>query len=190
MFKYAFFLASCMEIELRRLDPADIGSRTTTFQYESDHHYRVSVSERDGGWTVDIAREALDRPFRKKEYEQIVTPYKGASEIYGAFLGGEQVGFIQVEFQEWNRSLRVWDIDVLPGHRRKGAGRAMMDLAKRRALEMGARRIVLETQTSNGKAMAFYRAMGFTLAGLDVSNYFNDDIARNEVRLEMAFYLE
>lgn len=179
-----------MDLELRRLDPAEVGSRTSTFQYESDSHYRVAVAEREGGWTIEVERECLDSPFRKKEYEQIVTPYKGKSEIYGAFSGAEQIGFIQLEFQEWNRSLRVWDIDVLPGHRRRGAGRAMMDLAKLRALELGARRIILETQTSNSKAIAFYRAMGFTLAGLDLSNYHNDDIARKEVRLEMALYLE
>jgi ribosomal protein S18 acetylase RimI-like enzyme len=66
----------------------------------------------------------------------------------------------------------------------------LMDMCITRSRELGARRIILETQTSNLKAIAFYRAMGFELVGLDASNYHNDDIARNEVRLEMALHLD
>ncbi len=178
-----------MDIELRRLDPRDLKDRVISFRYESPGHYRVGIAETDDGWDISLRRESFDRPFNKDEQEKVITPYKGKSEIHGAFVGGKEAGIIQFEYQEYNGSLRVWDIDVAPEHRRKGVGRALIGLCKARAAEIGARRIVLETQTSNLKAIGFYRAMGFSLVGLDASHYTNLDVEKGEVRLEMAIHL-
>ena len=178
-----------MEIELRKLDPKKLTGRVNVFQYESPGHYKVSISEKEDGWTIGLKMENFPETFRKSEREKVVTHYKGDSEIHAAFVDGAEAGFIQFEYQEWCNSVRVWDIDILPEFRRSGIGRALMELCISRAKELDARRVILETQTSNLKAIAFYRAMGFELAGLDASNYHNDDIARNEVRLEMALYL-
>ncbi len=179
-----------MDIELRKLDPKELGSRENIFQYESPGHYKVRIMEIEDGWTIDLKREDFPEIFRKCERDKVITPYKGNSEIYGAFIDGKEAGLIQFEFQEWCNSVRVWDIDVLPEFRRKGARKALMEKCISRARELGARRIILETQSSNLKAIAFYRAMGFQLAGFDASCYFNDDITKNEVRLEMARYLD
>lgn len=45
----------------------------------------------------------------------------------------------------------------------------------------GLHRIVCETQTTNIPASRFYRALGFTVDGVDISMYSNDDIERGEV---------
>jgi ribosomal protein S18 acetylase RimI-like enzyme len=179
-----------MGIEVRKMNCKDLADRVNVFQYESNGHYRVSIREKNDGWTIELTRENFPEEFHKKEFEKIVTDYKGKSEIHFAFVDGKEAGFIQFEFQEWNQSVRVWDIDILPEFRRNGIGRMLMDMCITRSRELGARRIILETQTSNLKAIAFYRAMGFELVGLDASNYHNDDIARNEVRLEMALHLD
>ena len=179
-----------MEIELRKLGPKELADRENNFQYESDGYFRVRITENVDGWAIDMKREDFPEIFRKCEREKVITPYKGDSEIYGAFIGGKEAGLIQFEYQEWCNSVRVWDIDVLPEFRRKGVGKALMEHCISRARELGARRVILETQTSNLKAISFYRSMGFHLAGMDTSNYHNDDIARNEVRLEMARYLD
>jgi len=178
-----------MDIDIRRLDPEDLVEKAIVFQYDSPGHFRVSIAERDNGWTIDLTRQVFPEKFHKRETEQLVTKYKGSSEIYGAFVEGREAGLIQLEYQEWNRSVRVWDIDVALEFRRKGIGKALMDLCKARSLELGARRIVLETQTSNLRAIEFYKAMGFQLVGLDASNYSNDDVDKCEVRLEMSFLL-
>ncbi len=179
-----------MNIEIRKIDPEHLAGRVCVFQYESPGHYRVKITEKEDGWTIDLTRENFPETFHKREFEKIVTDYKGKSEIHFAYVDEKEAGFIQFEFQEWNQSARVWDIDVLPEFRRMGVGKALMELCISRSKELGARRIILETQTSNLKAIAFYRKMGFELAGFDASCYFNDDIARNEVRLEMARYLD
>ena len=45
--------------------------------------------------------------------------------------------------------------------------------------------IVLETQSCNKNAIAFYRKNGFEIIGFDLYAYSNDDQERHEVRLEM-----
>ena len=48
---------------------------------------------------------------------------------------------------------------------------------------------MLETQSCNAAAIAFYRSQGFTLNGFDRSCYGNDDVQRREVRLDLVFFL-
>ncbi len=54
------------------------------------------------------------------------------------------------------------------------------------AAKTGARMIVLETQTCNENAIAFYRRHGFEIIGFDMYSYSNDDPDRHEVRIEMG----
>ncbi len=188
MFKYSCIVRSNMNIELKRLDMASLQDREVMFQYESPGHYKVDIKETQDGWSISLKKENFPQPFQKRETELVITHYKGNSEIHGAFVEGREAGFIQFEHQAHNGSVRIWDIDVAPEFRRMGVGKALMDRCKARSGELGARRMVLETQTCNLKAIAFYRAMGFDLAGFDASFYQNNDIERGEVRLEMAFY--
>jgi ribosomal protein S18 acetylase RimI-like enzyme len=69
-------------------------------------------------------------------------------------------------------------------------GKALMNLAKQKAKEMGCRAMVLETQSCNENAIAFYRAQGFSFFGFDRSCYGNRDIENHEVRLEMGLYMD
>ena len=120
----------------------------------------------------------------------VIQPYKGNSEIYGAFIGKEEAGLIQIEYLPHNRSVRVWDLNVWPDFQQQGVGTALMEKCIIRAREMNARRVVLETQSDNPRAISFYKKMGFDLVGLDASHYHNDDIERGEVRLEMAYHFD
>ena len=46
--------------------------------------------------------------------------------------------------------------------------------------------IVLETQSCNESAIAFYRKNGFSIIGFDLYSYSNNDPERHEVRIEMG----
>lgn len=50
----------------------------------------------------------------------------------------------------------------------------------------GARMTVLETQTCNENAIAFYRRSGFEIIGFDLYLYSNEDPERHEVRIELG----
>lgn len=54
----------------------------------------------------------------------------------------------------------------------------------------GARMIVLETQSCNESAIAFYRKNGFSIIGFDLYAYSNNDPERHEVRIEMGKKLQ
>lgn len=49
-----------------------------------------------------------------------------------------------------------------------------------------ARMIVLEIQSCNENAIAFYRKNGFSIIGFDLYSYSNNDPERHEVRIEMG----
>ena len=61
-----------------------------------------------------------------------------------------------------------------------------MEAIEREAAASGARMIVLETQSCNEAAIAFYRKNGFSVIGFDLYAYSNTDPERHEVRIEMG----
>ena len=64
--------------------------------------------------------------------------------------------------------------------------RALMNTILQVAKESGARMVVLETQTCNENAIAFYRKNGFDIIGFDLFAYTNIDPERHEIRIEMG----
>jgi len=64
-----------------------------------------------------------------------------------------------------------------------------MDIAMKRARDEKRRAVMLETQSRNENAVAFYLTYGFSLIGFDACAYRNDDLARKEVRMEMGILL-
>ncbi|NUV70007.1 GNAT family N-acetyltransferase [Streptomyces sp. CAI-121] len=99
----------------------------------------------------------------------------GAKEGNPTFLAmapdGSLAGFVSVAYARWNRRLTVEDIEVAPGHRGRGVGRALMSRAEEFARERGAGHIWLEVTNINAPAIHAYRRMGFALCGLDTSLY-------------------
>lgn len=61
-----------------------------------------------------------------------------------------------------------------------------MDAITKAAKASGARMMVLETQSRNENAIAFYKKNGFELIGFDLYAYSNTDPERHEVRVEMG----
>lgn len=70
--------------------------------------------------------------------------------------------------------------------RGSSVGTVLLDAIQEAAAASGTRMIVLETQSCNENAIAFYRKNGFEMIGFDLYAYSNDDPERHEVRLEMG----
>ncbi len=62
----------------------------------------------------------------------------------------------------------------------------LMGAIQAAAESLSARMIVLETQSCNEAAIAFYRRNGFSIIGFDLYTYSNTDPERHEVRIEMG----
>ena len=61
-----------------------------------------------------------------------------------------------------------------------------MKTIERSAEAAGARMLILETQSCNENAIAFYKKNGFEIVGFDLYAYSNADPERHEVRVEMG----
>lgn len=55
----------------------------------------------------------------------------------------------------------LWNIAVIPAHRRRGIARALLSEACKGLAETGVRRLFLEVRESNRPAMELYRSLGF-----------------------------
>ena len=65
----------------------------------------------------------------------------------------------------------------------------IIPLPKEQAKRQGRRAIILETQSCNVGAIAFYRSQGFELIGYDACCYTNIDVERHEIRFDFGYFL-
>jgi streptothricin acetyltransferase len=159
--------------------------------YSSPSRYVVHKTEDPNRIVLTIELIELESPYIKrwayKDAEEMAR-YQGFAcqpQSIGAYDGGVLVGLTLCESRSWNRTLRIWEFHVAPAHRRHGIGRAMMQAVVQQAVAAGFRAIDLETQNTNVPAIAFYRAVGFELDGIDLSFYTNTDAVDGEV----AFFM-
>jgi ribosomal protein S18 acetylase RimI-like enzyme len=103
----------------------------------------------------------------------------------GAYLSDKLVGVAIAECRHWNKTLWVWEFHVHPEYHRRGIGWLMMEEMVDLAKEKGMRVVVCETQNTNVTAIRFYRAMGFTMDGVDLSYYSNEDYRNDAVAVFM-----
>ncbi|MEU5398125.1 GNAT family N-acetyltransferase [Streptomyces sp. NPDC005963] len=172
--------------------------------------YRVAESERDrsavlkgdfisktvfkvvgseGGFTIRPAR--LDPPVHKV-FPDGEPEDDEASEGRRRFvaLDGELVcGYVDTEYEPWNRRLIIADIEVAGPYRGRGIGRTLMSCAISWAQECGAGHVWLEVTNINAPAIRAYQRMGFTFCGLDTSLYSGTE-SEGETALFMSLFLD
>lgn len=106
---------------------------------------------------------------------------------FGAFENGRLTGFVEGAMESWNNRFRISNICVFEAAARgRGTGQALMDRIALTAAALGARMLILETQSCNERAIAFYKKNGFSIVGFDLYAYSNADPQRREVRVEMG----
>ncbi len=106
---------------------------------------------------------------------------------YGVFEDGELLGFVEGTIEKWNNRYRISNICVFDIEKRhSGVGTKLMKTILVEAKESGARMVVLETQTCNENAIAFYKRNGFEIIGFDLYSYSNEDPGKHEIRIEMG----
>ena len=106
---------------------------------------------------------------------------------FGVFEDGCLLGFAEGSPETWNRRFRISNLCVFDRARRnQGIGTVLMERITEDAKFSGARMIVLETQSCNENAIAFYKKNGFDIIGFDLYSYSNTDPERHEVRIEMG----
>jgi ribosomal protein S18 acetylase RimI-like enzyme len=95
--------------------------------------------------------------------------------VYLAMVGDSVVGFIYVQFYEWNRLAQIQGLAVEPGRQRQGIASQLVKSAERFAREKRARGIYVDTPTLNQKGRAFYEAAGYKY-GYEMPRYYEDNL--------------
>ncbi|MET9322272.1 GNAT family N-acetyltransferase [Streptomyces sp. NPDC003038] len=165
-------------ISYRLARPQDAGAiEALDGSFTTDSVFEVVAT--DAGFTLHEV--PVDPPVHKmfppEEHDEQVlggsagTGLQADARTYVALDGGRLCGFAAVGYSAWNRRLTIEDIEVSPGDRGRGIGRALMECAAAFARERGAEHLWLEVSSVNAPAVHAYRRLGFTLCGLDTTLY-------------------
>ena len=162
---------------------------------KSDSYYDFDIKPLDDkGCTITLTKKPSEKEIihTPEEYDYPDSLYQDhweKAEAYGVVgAGGEMLACIEVCPEEWSNRLMVTELWVSEGLRRKGVGKRLMDKAKEIAVNQKRRAVILETQSCNTKAIAFYLSQGFELIGFDTCCYTNNDIGRREVRINLGYF--
>ena len=161
------------------------------FHYISHNYFDIEISRSDDGFQISFLKKPYDTPFEKMpdDSDKLFQPWWDDIKAWGIEENGQLIAVIETAVEEWSNRLRVTELWIDDAHRRKGIGTALMDVALRRAKDENRRVLMLETQSRNEGAIAFYLAYGFSLIGFDACAYQNNDMRRKEVRMEMGILL-
>lgn len=162
--------------------------------YRTREYYDVAINRGREEFTIAIKKKKLEEPVTHtpEEYDfpdRLYDEYWKNACAWGVVEEGKLAAAIETCPLEFNR-LRVTELWVDEKYQKQGIGHALMELAKEQALIENRRAVILETQSCNTNAIAFYLHEGFTLIGFDSCCYRNNDIDRKEVRLELGWFPE
>ena len=170
-------------MEIRKLDPAVYAGRKFTARYRTNGYYAILPCE--SGFQMRYT--AFEAPVEKSFDDKFFGEWLDHPVAYGVFEGDRLVGYVEGAIEGWNNRYRISNICIFDfENRRRGLGQALMNTILREAESAKARMAVLETQTCNENAIAFYRRNGFEIIGFDLYSYSNDDPEKCEVRIEMG----
>ncbi|MFX0063294.1 MAG: GNAT family N-acetyltransferase [Candidatus Hermodarchaeota archaeon] len=167
-------------------------NKKVLFHYTSEYYYEINLVKKanNEGWIFDWTKKKFSTMFEKKTEGVLFEDYKVNAEYYIAIdERKEELGILVIAKQDWNNTLRIWDIYVMAKYQRKGIGTQLMNFAKERAKTWGCRALVVECQSSNYPAIQFYLKNGLDLTGFDLLSYSNEDVKKCEVRLEMTIII-
>lgn len=167
-------------------------------KYTTEEYYDLETTTTGAGFQVQMLKKKFDIPVTHtpEEYDFPDSLYQDHWEKAEAFgIVSEKDGqkellaCIEICPEEWSNRLMVTELWVADQLHRQGIGTRLMNVAKEQARLQGRRAIILETQSCNVRAIAFYLSQGFELIGFDSCCYTNIDVERQEVRFDFGYFL-
>ena len=172
-----------MSIEITKLDAEQYAGQKFTVRYKTNGYYDIHRTAM--GCQITYVR--FEKPTEMTFDDYMFNEWLEDPVAFGAFENGQLLGYVEGTLEKWNNRYRISNICVFDNVRRHGGiGTALMNTILQEAKESGARMVVLETQTCNENAIAFYRKNGFVIIGFDLFAYTNTDPERHEIRIEMG----
>ncbi len=169
-------------IELSR----ECDSTEIIFEYVTKGHYKAYMIDSEGKFGVEFVYEEFKSEISKSFTDILVPNYLDYPRSFAAKINDKIVGYIVIDHEKYNNRIRIAQFLVLHPFRNQGIGRSLMDKAEEVAISLGARALILETQSCNIPAIRFYHSCGFRFIGCDLTCYSDTDIENCEVRLELG----
>lgn len=158
------------------------------FTYDSKAYYDLRLRTSENVFALEFVRTPC-APIHKEFVDHLFAPYWDDARAFGLWDGNQLLAVMEVTPETWNNRLRITNLFVQEGYRRRGLGTLMMTKAREIARSQRRRALILETQSCNSAAISFYLNQGLTFMGFNACEYSNEDVARHEVRIEMGCLL-
>ena len=187
-----------MEYQIIPLPREEWKGTPIPMKYTTECYYDLEMVTDENGFRVQMIKKPFDKPVTHspEEYDfpdGLYQDHWEKAEAYGivAEKDGkkELLACIEICPEEWSNRLMVTEMWVADHLHRQGLGTRLMNVAKGKAIQQGRRAIILETQSCNVGAIAFYRSQGFELIGYDACCYTNIDVERHEIRFDFGYFL-
>lgn len=187
-----------MEYEIIPLPKEEWEGTPILLKYTTEEYYDLETAADRDGFRVQMVKKRFESPVTHtpEEYDfpdSLYQEHWQGAEAFGIVRTQdgkkELLACIELCPEEWSNRLMVTELWVADELQRQGIGTRLMNLAKERAREQGRRAIILETQSCNVRAIAFYQSQGFELIGFDSCCYTNLDVERHEIRFDFGYFL-
>lgn len=186
-----------MEYEIIPLPKEEWKGVPVLIGYISEEYYDLETSAGGDGFQVQMLKKKFETPVTHtpEEYnfpDRLYQDHWEKAEAFGIVSEKdgkkELLACIEICPEEWSNRLMVTELWVADELHRQGIGTRLMNVAKEQAKRQGRRAIILETQSCNVRAIAFYLSQGFELIGFDSCCYSNIDVEKHEVRVNLGFF--
>ena len=170
-------------MEIKKLDEKIYKGKKFISKYITNGYY--DIIKTDIGFKIEY--KSFERPTEMSFEDCMFNKWLEDPIAYGAFENNKLLGYVEGALEKWNNRYRISNICIFNNtYRHKGIGTILMNTILKDAKGSKARMVVLETQTCNENAIAFYQKNGFEIIGFDLFSYTNDDPKRHEIRIEMG----
>ena len=175
-------------MHISELPKAQFQGYELVFSYESRAYYDLRLRSSENVFSVELVKTPC-APLHREFTDRLFAAHWDDPHAWGLFDGRDLRAVMEVTPENWNNRLRITNLCVQDGFRRRGYGSLLITKAREIARSQRRRALILETQSCNTAAISFYLAQGFTLMGFNACEYSNEDPQRHEVRLEMGCLL-
>ncbi len=146
----------------------------------TDHVWQMRLQEDEEQVRVRFEAVRLPRLMRvgyPRDLDQLVEDWQRGEGFFAAEVDGLVRGYADVLARPWQGAAQIVNLAVERDARRRGVGTALVQQARRWAVEQGLRTLLAEATTKNYPALCFYRQLGFRFCGFNDHYYANRDIA-------------
>lgn len=97
---------------------------------------------------------------------------------------GKITGLTMFQYHRWNNIIYIYTLYIAKDFQGRGTGSKLLSEIVKKAKELKARKIFLDTIRTNKKAIDFYKKKGFKKAG-SINDYYKDGKSRNALILSL-----